>query len=115
MNALVVVAVVSIVVLIVVLTELAAATLPLLIVVILVPADERAELAALLAACDSSRRLRLWPALRAAVMARRMRDLPEHVIVKRTGAAWPVNSPHTAAERAVRQQQDPVGLRSPRP
>jgi hypothetical protein len=53
------------------LTELAAATLPILIVVTLVPPEHRAGLAEVLAAADSSRRLRLWPALRAAVTARR--------------------------------------------
>jgi hypothetical protein len=71
MNGLVVLTVVSAVVIIIVLLELAAATLPLLIVLTLVPPHERAQLAELLAACDSSRRLRLWPALRAAVAARR--------------------------------------------
>jgi hypothetical protein len=70
-NGLVVLTVVSAVVILIVLLELAAATLPLLIVVTLVPPHERAELAELLAACDSSRRLRVWSALRAAVVARR--------------------------------------------
>jgi hypothetical protein len=71
MNGLIVVAAVSAVVVVVVLTELAAAAVPLLIVVTLVPPHERAELATLLAACDSSRRLRLWTAMHAAVVARR--------------------------------------------
>ena len=56
---------------IVALTELAAAVLPILVVVLLVPADQRADLARVLAAADSSRRLRLWRALRVAVAARR--------------------------------------------
>ena len=54
-----------------ILTELVAATLPVLIVIATVPPEEREGLAKLLAACDSSRRLRLWPALRLAVRARR--------------------------------------------
>ncbi|GAB7036246.1 hypothetical protein JCM9533A_00930 [Catenuloplanes niger JCM 9533] len=53
------------------LVEVAAATLPLLIVVTLVPPGERRELAEVLAAADHGRRLRLWPALRAAAAARR--------------------------------------------
>jgi hypothetical protein len=61
------------VVAIVALTELAAAVLPILVVVLLVPADQRADLARVLAAADSSHRLRLWRALRAAVVARRSR------------------------------------------
>jgi len=51
--------------------EAIAAVLPLLIVLTLVPPQERGAVAELLAAVDSSRRLRLWPALRAAVAARR--------------------------------------------
>jgi len=53
------------------LTELVAAVLPILVVVALVPPEERGELADLLAAADSRRRLRLWRALRVAVHARR--------------------------------------------
>jgi putative exporter of polyketide antibiotics len=51
--------------------ELVAAVLPLLIVVTLVPPRERQDLAHLLAAADSSRKLRVWSALRLAVSARR--------------------------------------------
>lgn len=51
--------------------EVVAAVLPLLIVLTLVPPHERTAVAELLATLDSSRRLRLWPALRAAVIARR--------------------------------------------
>jgi hypothetical protein len=54
-----------------VLTELVAAALPVLIVIAMVPPEEREGLAKLLAACDSSRKLRLWRALRLAVRARR--------------------------------------------
>lgn len=65
--------VVAAVVLVIVLTEIIAAAVPLLIVITLVPAHERQELAGLLAACDSSRKLRFWTALDVAVKARRMR------------------------------------------
>jgi putative exporter of polyketide antibiotics len=54
-----------------ILSELVAAALPVLIVIAMVPREEREGLARLLAACDSSRKLRLWPALRLAVRARR--------------------------------------------
>ena len=71
MNSMVLPIAVATVVLLVALTEIAAATAPLLIVIILVPPEERGELAVLLAACNSSHRLRLWSALRVAVKARR--------------------------------------------
>jgi hypothetical protein len=61
---------------IVAVTEIAAAALPMLIIILLVPPGERECLARLLAATDSSHRLRLWPALRAAVTARRMARKP---------------------------------------
>jgi hypothetical protein len=70
MNGIVALVAAAVVVLIVLL-ELTAAALPLIIVVTLVPPHERPQLAELLASIDSSRRLRLWPALRAAVAARR--------------------------------------------
>lgn len=54
-----------------VLTELVAAALPVVIVIAMVPPEERDGLARLMAACDSSRKLRLWRALRLAVQARR--------------------------------------------
>lgn len=60
-----------VVVLVVVVLEMLAAVLPLVIVVMFVPPGERAGLADLLAAVDSSPKLRLWPAVRAAVVARR--------------------------------------------
>jgi uncharacterized membrane protein len=51
--------------------EVVAAVLPILVVIVLVPPEERDGLAQLIAAADSSRKLRLWPALRAAVASRR--------------------------------------------
>ncbi|MEU4237360.1 hypothetical protein [Actinoplanes sp. NPDC026619] len=54
-----------------ILTEIVAAALPVIIIIVAVPPEEREALAKLLAACDSSRKLRLWPALRLAVRARR--------------------------------------------
>jgi hypothetical protein len=58
--------------------EVLAAVLPLVIVLTFVPPEQRDPLARLLAACDSSRRLRFWPALRVAVRARRHeRQRPE--------------------------------------
>jgi hypothetical protein len=65
---------VAAVVILIVLTELLAAALPLLIIITLVPEHERQQLAGLLAACDSSRKLRLWTALDVAVKARRLRQ-----------------------------------------
>ena len=77
MNQFALVALVAMVVLLVVLVELAAAVLPVLIVVTLVPPEQRRDLAECLAAADSSRRLRVWPALRAAVRARRQGALAD--------------------------------------
>jgi len=54
-----------------VLAEIAAAALPLILVIALVPPEQRKDLAEVLAAYDSSHKLRLWPALRAAVRTRR--------------------------------------------
>lgn len=51
--------------------EIVAAVLPVVIIVALVPPEERDSLARVVAACDSSRKLRLWPALRLAVRNRR--------------------------------------------
>jgi hypothetical protein len=56
------------------LTELVAAALPVIIVIAAVPPEERESLAKVLAACDSRRRLRLWPALRVAVRERRAEE-----------------------------------------
>jgi hypothetical protein len=63
--------IVAVVVVLVVLVELVAAVLPVLIVITLVPPEERQGLAEVIAAIDSSKRLRLWRALRASVLARR--------------------------------------------
>ncbi|GAA0474393.1 hypothetical protein Ade02nite_74970 [Paractinoplanes deccanensis] len=71
MSTLAVVGVVGLLVVLIALTEVIAASLPLLLVITMVPHHERAQLAELIAATDGSRRLRLWPALRAAVAARR--------------------------------------------
>jgi hypothetical protein len=62
---------VALAIVVIVLMEVIAATLPMLLVILLVPPEDRAALAQLIAATDSSRRLRLWPALRVAVRARR--------------------------------------------
>ncbi|MFF5288280.1 hypothetical protein [Paractinoplanes globisporus] len=72
MNAAVVCAVLATLILVVV-VEVVAAVLPLVLVIALVKPDERPALAEVLAAADSSRRLRLWPALRIAVAVRRRR------------------------------------------
>lgn len=71
MTQIAVLAAVAALVMLFVLAEIAAAVLPLIIVVTMVPPEERHQLAQLIAACDSSRRLRIWPALRVAVKARR--------------------------------------------
>ncbi|GIF40234.1 hypothetical protein [Actinoplanes xinjiangensis] len=62
---------VALLVLFFLIVEIVAATLPILIIVTLVPREDRPALAHLLAQVDSSRRLRLWPALRAATARRR--------------------------------------------
>lgn len=72
MNDVAVLAAVACLVMLFVMAEIIAAVLPVIIVVVLVPPEERAALADLIAATDSSRRLRLWPALRTAVAARRL-------------------------------------------
>jgi hypothetical protein len=72
MSAAVVCAVLATLILVVV-VEVVAAVLPLILVIALVKPEERPVLAELLAAADSTRRLRLWPALRIAVTARRHR------------------------------------------
>ncbi|MFG1609975.1 hypothetical protein [Actinoplanes sp. NPDC049265] len=50
--------------------EIVSAVLPLVLVITLVPPGDRAGLAQVIAAADSSRKLRLWSALRVAVAAR---------------------------------------------
>lgn len=63
--------IVALLVLLFVLSEILAAVLPLIIVLTCVPEREREALARVLAAVDSSRRLRLGSALRLAVALRR--------------------------------------------
>ena len=58
-------------VLLFVVSEIVAAVLPLIIVLLAVPDREREALARVLAALDSSHRLRLWTTLRFAVTMRR--------------------------------------------
>src|SRR4029453_6909613 len=71
MNEFAVLAAVAALVMLFLLIEVASGVLPLIIVLALVPPGERQELANLIAACDSSHKLRIWPALRLAVGARR--------------------------------------------
>lgn len=66
-----VVAAVALLVILLLIVELTAAIAPILIIIALVPREDRPALAHLLAQVDSSRRLRLWPAARAAAAARR--------------------------------------------
>jgi hypothetical protein len=66
-----VILVVAFVVVAVVGVELLTAVLPLVIVLLFVPPGERAGLAEVLAAADSTPRLRLWSAANTAVLARR--------------------------------------------
>ena len=63
--------IIALLVLLFVLSEIVSAVLPLIIVLTCVPEREREALAKVLAALDSSRRLRLWPTLRLAVTMRR--------------------------------------------
>jgi hypothetical protein len=72
------------VLLMLILTELVAAALPVVIIIAAVPPEEREGLARLLAVCDSSRKLRLWPALRAAVQSRRQ----EAQLAEAKQASW---------------------------
>jgi len=73
MDEFAVVITVAAVVVLLLIVEITAAVLPILIVIFAVPPEERHGLAELIAATDSSRKLRLWPALRVAVAARRGR------------------------------------------
>lgn len=70
-------------VLFVAIVELVAAVLPMLVVILCVPPEERAALAEVIAAADSSRKLRLWSALRVAVVARRERRRARRVAPSR--------------------------------
>jgi len=69
-------AIVAFLVLLFILTELAAAVLPLVIVIVLVPPQDREALARVIAACDTSRKLRIWSALRLAVVLSRQERRP---------------------------------------
>jgi hypothetical protein len=71
MRELAIIVVLGALIILIILSELAAAAIPLLIIVTMVPHDERHRLAELVAATDSSRKLRFWPALKVAVVARR--------------------------------------------
>jgi hypothetical protein len=71
MNQISVLAAVSALVMLFVLTEVAAAAVPLILVLALVPPEQRRDLAGVLAAIDSSPKLRLWSALRVAAARRR--------------------------------------------
>ena len=107
MNSLAMFAIVGGLLVLILVVELIAAVVPLIIVVALVPPHERETLAQLLAAVDSSRRLRLWRALRLAVAARRlersrnMRHEPG-AWVRRDAAqpdlAWPTAPPDAPAK-----------------
>lgn len=81
-----VLAAVAALVMLFVLAEIVAAVLPVIIVVTLVPPAEREGLAKVIAACDSSSKLRVWSALRVAVRARRaQRREPEDPNLNRHG------------------------------
>ncbi|WP_127504052.1 hypothetical protein [Actinoplanes solisilvae] len=71
MTIIVLAGIVALLVLLLVLSEIAAAVIPLIIVLTCVPERDRESLARVLAALDSSRRLRMWPALRLAATLRR--------------------------------------------
>lgn len=121
MNELAILVAVAVLVMLFVLAEIAAAVLPLIIVLTMVPPEQRQSLAELIAACDSSRRLRLWPALRTAVKARRQardrnlntrrdRDAP----FTRPPEGEPfINTPRVY-DPAANRAQTPTGPRLPR-
>jgi hypothetical protein len=113
-NQFAVLAAIAALVMLFVLAEIAAAVLPLIIVLTLVPPAERQALAELMAACDSSHKLRLWTALRAAVKARRIRRLRAH----RSGTDSTMNRPgglETPFDRARDNHLpvNPAGAREP--
>jgi hypothetical protein len=98
MHGLALFGIVAVLVLLFVVTELTAAVLPLLLVVTMVPPEERRTLADLIAATDSSHRIRFWPALRVAVGAQRLSRARNR---GRDSDAW--------AERDRRRISDPIG------
>ena len=76
--------IIAFLVLLFVLSEIVVAVLPLVIVLLAVPQRERDALARVLAALDSSRRLRLWTTLRfAAAMRRQERRLAREAAAAR--------------------------------
>ena len=94
MNQYVLPAVIAALVVLIVLTEIAAAVVPLIIVLTCVPAADRPALAHLIAACDNSRKLRAWPALRAAVAYRRhQRAVADHLLNPSAPALFPAACP----------------------
>ena len=100
-------AIVALLVVLVVLTEIVSAVLPLVIVLICVPERERDSLARLLAVCDSSRRLRMWPALRLAVVLRR-----QELAVQRE-ARDPERNPYAHLEAHFAQMPEDAPVNAP--
>jgi hypothetical protein len=95
-----VIGLVAAVLMVIVLLEMLSAAVPLLIVVTLVPPAERQALADCLAAADSRRRLRLWPALRAAAQARRQPAHQRDSVPAGTAPRWDLGIPaDTASQR----------------
>nr|WP_221376263.1 hypothetical protein [Actinoplanes polyasparticus] len=84
----VLVGVVALIVVMIALSEILAAVIPLVIVLTCVPPGERDGLARVLAVLDSSRRLRVWSALRLAVALRRQE------IEQARAAADPCRNPY---------------------
>jgi hypothetical protein len=90
------------VVLLIVLSEIAAAIVPLIIVLACVPVADRPALAHLIATCDSSRKLRAWPALRVAVTHRReQRAAADRLLNPPDEALFPINPPCPACGQAA--------------
>ena len=87
---------VALAIIVIVMMEVIAAVLPVVVVILLVPPHERAGLAELIAAADSSRRLRMWPALRVAVRARR-----QSRVVRQSRAAHDVLDELRSDERII--------------
>jgi putative exporter of polyketide antibiotics len=75
MSPLAIAGIVAALVFLVIISEVVCAVAPILLVMTLVPPSEREGLAEVLAAADTSRRPRLWRALRIAVAARQGRHI----------------------------------------
>jgi hypothetical protein len=99
--------IVALLVLLVVLSEILAAVIPLIIVLTCVPERERDGLARVLAAMDSSRRLRIWPALRLAVTLRRQEVRHAHA------SGDPRRNPYAHLEAHFARLPDDAPLNSP--